>query len=1067
MSRITRLAFVLASVAVAQRPEWDDPSVVQVGAEKPHATMMSYPSRELARLGDRTRSPWYLPLGGEWKFQGSLRPADRPLGFYRRDYDDSAWRTLPVPSVWQLHGFDLPIYTNILYPWPQDPSEPPRAPHDWNPVGSYRRRFTIPETWKGREVYLHFEGVDSAFYVWVNGRRAGYSEDSRTPAEFRVTPLIEPGENLVAVEVYRFGDGAFLEDQDMWRMSGIYRDVFLWARAPAHVRDLELRPELDAAYRDATLEVSAAVSNLAARPAKLTIDVELEDAAAQPLGKRSETIAVPPNGEQQVRLSLPVANPRKWSAETPYLYLALVTLRDAAGAALEVIPVRVGFRKVEIRNARLLVNGRAILLKGVNRHEHSPDTGKVVDRELMERDIQLMKRFNINAVRTSHYPNTPAWYDLCDRYGLYVLDEANIESHHYGNDPRNRLTNDPAWQAAHLDRVRRMVERDKNHPSVILWSFGNESGDGINVAAAYRWVKQRDPSRPFHYEGSTAHGGSNADVNSFMYPSPERMKELAARRPEMPLILCEYSHAMGNSNGGLKEYWDIFYSDTNMRGAFVWDWVDQGLRVPVPGEYRMNTAGRTFLAYGGWWEDKSGVRNDNNFCMNGLVAADRRPHPGLWAIKYVYRYLHAWPVDLASGRIRIKNWFDFLNAAEVAAARWEVKAEGRTIASGLLPPLDIPPGTEREYSIPLPKFQPEPGLEYWLNLSFTLKAATAWAPAGYEIGWEQFLLPAQAPARPRTPPKASLKIEEDAGEARFAGPRFSVRLDKAAGLLLDYRLRGLTLIERGPRPDFWRAPTDNDRGAWKAVREQAEKDPGRNIPLWRNAGPEWRIEQVTVERLDEHSARARIEARLPELSASVSLVYVIHGSGEIEVECAYQPDGGRRPMMPRFGTELVLAPGLENISWYGRGPAETYIDRQFERVGVYHSTVDKEWVDYSRPQENGNKTDVRWVRFTNAQGVGLKASGEPLLSVSARHYAKEDIERAAYTFQMQRRPQIFLNLDARQMGVGGIDSWSPNAWPLPAYRIDADQPHRFRYRLEPVAGPEPRSPAPGRGSTGS
>lgn len=1059
MFRIVLLALALAPLA-AQRPEWDDPAVIQVGAEKPHATMMSYPSRELARLEDRTRSPWLLSLNGEWKFQGSLRPADRPLDFYRRDYDDTAWRTIAVPSVWQLQGFDLPIYTNILYPWPQDPSQPPRAPYDWNPVGSYRRRFTIPPAWKGREVYLHFEGVDSAFYVWVNGRRAGYSEDSRTPAEFRITPLLQPGENLLAVEVYRFGDGAFLEDQDMWRMSGIYRDVFLWSRAPAHVRDLELRTELDSAYRDATFEVRAAVSNLGARPAKLAVEVELEDGAGKPVGRQSQGVSVPPNGEQEARVSLAVSNPRKWSAETPYLYLALVTLRDASGAALEVIPVRAGFRKVEIAGGRLLINGRPVLLKGVNRHEHNPDTGKVVDRALMERDIQLMKRFNINAVRTSHYPNSPAWYDLCDRYGLYVLDEANIESHHYGNDRRNRLTNDPAWQAAHLDRVRRMVERDKNHPSVILWSFGNESGDGLNVAAAYQWVKRRDPSRPFHYEGSTANGGSNADVNSFMYPSPERMKELAARRPEMPLILCEYSHAMGNSNGGLKEYWDIFYSDTNMRGGFVWDWVDQGLRVPVPGEYRRNTGARTFLAYGGWWEDKSGVRNDNNFCMNGLVAADRRPHPGLWAIQYVYRYLHAAAADLASGRIRVKNRFDFLNAAEVAEGRWEVKAEGKTLASGTLPPLDIEPGAEREYAIALPKIQPEPGLEYWLNLSFRLKAATAWAPAGHEIAWEQFLLPVSAPPKPHTPQRTPLQLEDGAGEARFSGPAFSVRLDKSAGVLLDYRYRGATLIERGPRPDFWRAPTDNDRGAWKAVRAQAEKDPARNITLWRNAGPEWRLERVAVERVDGHSARATVQARLPEVSASVALVYLIYGSGEIEVECTYTPGSGKRPMMPRFGTELVLAPGLENISWYGRGPAETYVDRQFERVGVYHSTVDKEWVDYSRPQENGNKTGVRWVRLTNAQGFGIQATGEPLLSVSARHYTKEDMERAAYTFQMQRRPQIFLNLDGKQMGVGGIDSWSPNAWPLPSYRIDADQPQSFRYRLAPAAPPPGRSAGP-------
>jgi beta-galactosidase len=734
-----------------------------------------------------------------------------------------------------------------------------------------------------------------------------------------------------------------------------------------------------------------------------------------------------------------------------------LSLKNSAGAAVEVIPQNVGFRKVEIKDGRFLVNGQAILIKGVNRHEHSEETAKYVPIESMIKDIKLFKQFNINAVRTSHYPNSPAWYDLCDRYGIYVLDEANIECHHYGNDEKNRLTNDPAWQTAYLDRVERMVERDKNHASVIIWSMGNESGDGPNAAAAYQWTKKRDPSRPFHYEGSTRRStGVNADINSRMYPRPETVKQMAEERPNMPVILCEYEHAMGNSSGGLKEYWDIFYSGTNAQGAFVWDWVDQGIRLPVPGEYRSNTSKTTFLAYGGWWEDKTGIRNDNDFNNNGLVSADRIPHPGLYALKYVYRYLHATPVDLADGRIRVKNWYDFINPKDLAQGVWEMKAGGRTIGSGHLPELDLKPREEKEYTIPLPKIDPQPGVEYWLNISFQLKHETPWAPLGHEIAWDQFALPANAPAPAFAPAKtALLEVKDGEDEAILSGKSFSLRFDKKEGVLEQYRYKGVTLIDRGPKPDFWRAPTNNDRGGWKSVRQRAENNRSLQIELWREAAPRWDVKNVRVERIDDSTARVVVESDLPVVGGSYSMTYTVHGTGDVVVESNYQPGSGPLPMMPRFGNELVLAPGLENITWYGRGPHETMIDRQFERVGVYASTVDKEWVEYMRPQENGNKTDVRWVKLTNGDGVGLMAVGAPDLNVTARHYTKDDIERAGYTFQMKRHPEVYLNLDWKEMGAGGIDSWTANAYPMNPYRIAGGEAHSYRYRLTPVDSTTP------------
>jgi beta-galactosidase len=1025
------------------RPEWDNPAIIKTGTEKPHATMMIYPTAVMAMAGQTSQSPWYQSLNGAWQFQGSLRPADRPLEFYRPDFRAASWRTIPVPSSWQLHGFDIPIYSNIIYPWPQDANAAPKVPTDINPVGCYRRSFTIPEAWKGRTVYLHFAGVDSAFYVWVNGVKLGYNEDSRTPAEFNITPHLKPGPNLLAVEVYRFGDGAFLEDQDMWRMSGIYRDVFLWSVADRHIRDFEVMTEFDGEYRDAEIKVKVEIS----ASKGCTIKADLFDTAGKSAGNAETACA------DSAQLSIKVPQAKKWSAESPYLYKLLLTLKGQDGAVIEVIPQNVGFRKVEVKSGRFLVNGKPVLIKGVNRHEHSEINGKTVDRASMIRDIELMKRFNVNAVRTSHYPNQPAWYDLCDRYGLYVMDEANIEVHHYGNDPNNRLMNSPEWSAAFMDRVQRMVERDKNHPSIVFWSMGNEAGDGLNARLTYEWAKQRDPSRPFHYEGSSARGGPNSDINSFMYPTPDRVMQSAAKHPEMPLILCEYSHAMGNSNGGLKEYWDIFYSGTNAQGAFVWDWVDQGLRTPVPGEYRMNTPDRYFYAYGGWWEDKTGIRNDNNFNNNGLVSASRTPHPGLWAIKYVYRNLHGSPVDLAAGTIKIRNWWFFSNARDIADGSWTVKADGTTIASGILPELDIPPGAEKEVTLPLPKIRAAPGVEYWLNLSFTLKADTLWAKKGHEIAWEQFKLPARA-AGPASDfsRSAELSVTENADSAEFRGEHFLLRFGKKDGLITSYIYKGTTLLERGPRPDFWRAPTDNDTGAWKSMRGTAEKNPALNIKMWRNAGSSWDLKKVDITKVDGRTAKIDVTAGMPEVGSTVTMRYTIYGSGDVIVETGYLPGGDKRAMMPRFGNELVAAPGLENITWYGRGPVETYIDRQFERVGIYQSTVAGEWVEYSRPQENGNKTDVRWAALTNTQGIGLLAIGSSTLEIAARHFSKDDLERAGYTFQIQPHPGIYLNLDWKQMGIGGIDSWSPNALPMQPYRIPSDQSYTYRYRLTPIEG---------------
>jgi beta-galactosidase len=1040
-----------AQAGGAGREEWDDPSVLHAGTERAHATMMTYPSAELATRGERAQSPWFRSLNGRWKFRYSPSPAGRPAGFERPDFDDKSWASITVPGNWEVQGFGMPIYSNSQYPFSFDRANP-RVPRDDNPVGSYRTSFTVPSEWAGRRVFLHFAGVDSAFYLWINGRRAGYSEDSRTPAEFDITSFVSPGSNTLAVEVYRWSDGSFLEDQDMFRLSGIYRDVYLWSRAPAHVRDLEIRGTLDAQYRDGTLDTSVTVRNSGSARTAAGVTLDLFDAAGRPVGKPvSKRVDVQAGAEGVTTLLMAVRAPLKWSADAPNLYTALLTLKDAAGKVIEVIPSRVGFRKVEIKDARVLINGQPALFKGVNRHEHSPDTGHYLDRALMVRDIELMKQHNVNAVRTSHYPNDPEWYDLCDLYGLYVIDEANIESHGYGDDVKNRLANDPAWKAAHLDRIERMVERDKNHPSVVIWSMGNEAGDGPNFAAGYQWLKARDAGRPVHYCGSTARGGSNSDINSFMYLAPTAVVERAAKRPTMPLILCEYTHAMGNSNGGLKEYWDVFYSGTNAQGAFVWDWVDQGIRQPVPAAYRPGgSPNATFLAYGGYWEDRAAVHNDNNFCQNGLIGADRKPHPGLLAIKYVYRDIHVTPVDLKTGTFKLRSWFDAANIKDVAEGTWEVTKNGARVASGQVPDIDVAPRQEKDLTLTLPAITPDPGAEYWLNVSYRLKADARWAKKGHEVAWEQWKLPvgtaaAPAPATPRRP----LRIVQGSPYVRVGGRDFALVFDRLNGYLVSYSYKGAPMLDRGPMPDFWRPMTDNDLGAWKSVGNRARTDAAQDILVWREAGASWKVTDVQVSRVDDSTASVVVRAALPLVDAKYTATYTIREDGELTVKAEYQPGTKPVAMMPRFGMELIVAPGFERMTWYGRGPAETYVDRAFERVGVYSSTVSAEWVEYSRPQANGNKTDVRWMELETDKGVGLRVEGLPVVGVEAHHASRRQIEQAAYTYQITERPEVYLNIDFMQMGVGGIDSWSRQAYPMEPYRIAADKPYAYSFRLRP------------------
>ncbi|MGM0531427.1 MAG: glycoside hydrolase family 2 TIM barrel-domain containing protein, partial [Bacteroidota bacterium] len=737
-------------------------------------------------------------------------------------------------------------------------------------------------------------------------------------------------------------------------------------------------------------------------------------------------------------------NVNPWNAEEPYLYELFITLKDQQGNTMEVIPQKIGFRRVEIENGRFLVNGKQVLLKGVNRHEHDADDGHYVTRDDMMRDIQLMKQNNINAVRTAHYPDVPMWYKLCDKYGLYVIDEGNIETHAFGNNRDNKLSNHPEWEEPYLDRVRRMVYRDRNHPSIVIWSLGNESGDGPNVENVYEWVGENDPGRPFHYEGSTNHSGLlNADIYSRMYTTPEGCRELMEEYSDMPFMLCEYTHAMGNSNGNVDAYWDMIYDDNNFFGAFVWDWMDQGLRQDVPEAYRKSSGQDKFIAYGGWWEEAKGIHHDGNFCMNGLLAADQTPHPTLFAIKHHYKYVKVEAADLEEGTFSITNRYDFVSLDKKLAGKWMLKKNGETIRSGVIGNLNIQPGESKTVDLDLPSLTSQDGAEYFVDFKFVTAENTFFAPKGYEMAREQFRLPVSA-FKEQKPLQTDLPQYRNEGRHLMVyDGDFSLRLDRQNGRIVSYYHKGDKLLQQGPNPDFWRAPTDNDIGGGNSRGEDA-------LPLdvWKDAGEVLIRDVETTEQ--DHALQVNMKGELVNINSEIALEYLIYGNGTIDVSVEYTPGEKEMPeMMPRFGTEMVVAPGYDNLEWYGPGPHPTYADRNLEPVGIYRSTVSDEWVEYSRPQENGYKTDVRWVKLVNDKGHGLKFSGFPLIGVGAQHYTKEEIGRADYSFQLTHRPQIYLNIDYKQMGVGGYNSWSPHAYPVDEYRVH-NEPMSYTYRIEPI-----------------
>lgn len=1013
-------------------PEWNNnPEIFEVNREPGHASIMPYKDVDSALKDDEKESEFYQSLNGKWKFYWSENPDKRPKDFYKEDYDVADWDEIKVPSSWQLEGYDYPIYTNVTYPWTgiENP-EPPKAPTKYNPVGSYKKEFTVPESWNGDPIYLSFQGVESAFYVWVNGEKVGYSEDSFTPAEFDISDYVKRGEsNTIAVEVYRWSDGSWLEDQDMVRLSGIFRDVYLYSTPNVHMRDVAVQTDLDEAFEDATLNVNVDVTKYQDDKATgKTVEINLYDDEEKQVLETPIKQEVDFNGEKHVTIEKEqfLENPKKWSAEHPNLYTLVLVLKDKDGKVIETTSTKIGFREFEMGDdGQMKINGKTITFKGVNRHEMDPVDGRTVSKERMIQDIKLMKKHNINAVRTAHYPNQTEWYELTDEYGLYVIDETNLESH----GRRGELpASDPQWLDASIDRLQSMMERDKNHPSVVIWSLGNEAGAGTTFQHMADFAHEKDPTRVVHYEGDTRW----SDVESVMYPAVSYVESYGKSGSKKPLLLIEYAHAMGNSVGNLYEYWDVIDRYDNLQGGFIWDWVDQNLLEPVPG-----SDDEFYFAYGGDWGDNP---NDGNFMANGLVSADRTVQPELREVKKVYQDIEINDVDTTNGVIELKNEFLFTNLQQYDA-HWELKQDDQVIQEGTLDELDVAPLTTKEITLPIEQPTLEAGAEYYLNVSFTLKEDTDWAQEGHEIACEQFQVPYEVPELQAEAigEMPEIAVDESDSAVTIDGEDFHITVDKKNGTISSFQSNKTELIKSGPQPDFWRAPNENDIGNGMPSR----------TGTWRDAGENRTVTDVDMIKYDNNAVRINVTGTLPTATESeYQTSYIVYGTGEVVVKNTLDPANGL-PEIPAIGMELTLPKEFEQMDWYGRGPESNYWDRKTGYpVGVYSSTVEDQFFPYPIPQETGNKTDVRWVTFTNKDGIGLMATGLPLMEVNALHYTEEDLESAGHPYELEEKDDIYVSLNYHQMGLGGDDSWG--ARPHPQFTLNADKTYSYSYRLQPI-----------------
>lgn len=1031
----------------AQIPDWENPAMFDQNKEVAHATLMPFKDENAALTKKRKESVYYKNLNGIWKFNWVRKPADRPTDFYSMAFNASGWDDIPVPSNWELEGYGVPIYVNHQYEFADYkapvspeiefvdkiyPKNPGRVPHDYNPVGSYIRSFTVPDFWKGRRVFLQFGAVKSAMYVWVNGQKVGYSQGSKTPAEWDITDFLTAGENKLAVEVYRWSDGSYLECQDFWRISGIERDVFLYSTPQVRILDFFVKADLENNYTDGNFSLEIDLKNQSkSKSVASAIEYKLIDAHGKTIISEQKEIMVAHHPDLKISFQKNISHPLQWNAETPNLYSLLIILKNEKNEITEIVTSQVGFRKVEIIDGVFHINGVAVLIKGVNRHEHDQYKGHVISEEGMIKEISLMKQFNINAVRTSHYPSDERFYELCNEYGLYVTDEANIESHgmYYG---KHSLAKKSEWIEAHADRNIRMVERDKNHPSVIVWSMGNEAGDGEVFTETYKRIKELDPTRPIHYERAIM--GDNTDIYCPQYPGVKYLQKFASKKQTKPMIISEYTHAMGNSNGNLMDLWEVIYNDKNvqLQGGYIWDWIDQAL-------VKEDENGNEFWAYGGDYGE--GMPSDDNFLCNGVISADYTPHPALWEVKHVYQYIWFEAENLAEGKIKVKNLHDFIGLDDFDIT-WKVSADGIAIAEGILADFDLSAHSSKIIDLNLPEIKMDSGVEYFLDFSVTLKKDHPFRKKGFEVAHEQFSLAVSKPKEAPSSESAELVLNNDT-KISITGENFIINFDKASGSLSLYEVNGFELIQSGPKINFWRAPNDNDKGSNMIGR----------LGIWREVLHDAQLVNLVSEQTAKDRVTVRATFDLKPVDGEQMISYTIYGNGKIDIKSNLKLDKSKLPDLPRFGMRWELPVNFENLSYLGRGPHENYVDRKSGSfVGLYNSKVADQYFNYARPQENGYKTDVRWFELRNENGIGIKVSGKELLGFCALHNPIEDFDQLTHkdfrhTNDIVKKDGVFVTADLKMMGVAGDNSWG--ARPYPEYSIPAKD-YIFTFTIEPV-----------------
>ncbi len=1017
------LLFTCFVVAMqAQNDEWLNPEVNAINRAPMHANYFAYESFDAAQIGIKEYSENFMSLNGEWNFNWVENANQRPTDFWKKDFNDKGWGKMFIPGIWELNGYGDPQYLNIGYAWrEQFKNNPPEIPIENNHVGSYRKEIEVPADWKGKSIIAHFGSVTSNIYLWVNGRFVGYSEDSKLEAEFDLTSYLKPGaKNLIAFQVFRWCDGTYLEDQDFFRFCGVGRDCYLYTRNKKRIDDIHITPDLDSEYRNATLTIETQGKGG-------SVSYSLVDAQGNVVAE-SEA----PNGKKVV---LEIENPHKWTAETSYLYTLYATLGDN-GKVVEVIPQKVGFRKVEMKNGQFCVNGQPVLIKGANRHEMDPDYGYAVSLERMKQDIQIMKRFNINAVRTCHYPDDNRWYELCDKYGLYVVAEANIESHGMGYG-KETLAARADYATAHMERNQRNVYRGYNHPSIVIWSMGNEAGFGENFKQVYTWIKKYDPSRPVQYEQS----GKNeyTDIYCPMYCDYYNSDKYCKGNPSKPLIQCEYAHAMGNSQGGFKEYWDLVRKYPSYQGGFIWDFVDQSIRWK-------NKNGVEIYGYGGDFNPYDA--SDFNFCDNGLISPDRIPNPHMYEVGYYYQNIWTTLKDAKSGIVNIynENFFKDLSDYEMA---WQLLADGIVVRTGRISDLDIEPQQNKDFTINYGQIDNQH--EWLLNVTYMSRNREGLLPAGHIVAYDQLCLTPPVPMSMEQSvyKQKHLQIENlvirdnDRNYLIVEGADFSVEFRRRDGFMNKYNVGGSDLLKDGElfKPNFWRAPTDNDFGA----------DLQKKLRVWR--APEFKLKTFNS-KSENNTVVVTAEYEMRQVKASLFMTYVIAADGSVKVTQSLKTTPETKvPEMLRYGMQLPMPRKYETVEYYGRGPIENYADRKYSMpIGIYRQSVDEQFYSYIRPQENGTKSDVRWWKMLDVAGNGLIFVAESPFSASALHYTIESLDEGIEKHQMHSQevaPSDITNvcIDLVQSGLGCRNSWG--ARPIDEYRVFYKD-YTFTFLMKPV-----------------